>query len=229
MSRGPEFGYKNLAVFYHACSFNCLFCQNYHFRELTASRGSVTAEELAAAVDDRTTCICYFGGDPSPQILHALRASALALKSAERRDRVLRICWETNGSEELPFLKKMAQMSLKSGGCVKFDIKAWDDRIHHALCGVSNERTLENFRWLAALIPERPDPPLLVASTLLVPGYVDEAEVGSIAAFLAELNPTIPYRLLAFHPQFRLTDLPTTSRSHAIRCREAAEAAGLQR
>lgn len=24
---GPEHGYKNLAVFFHACSFNCLFCQ----------------------------------------------------------------------------------------------------------------------------------------------------------------------------------------------------------
>ncbi|MEE8618654.1 MAG: hypothetical protein V3S84_00830 [Dehalococcoidales bacterium] len=25
---GVEYGYKNLAVFYHACSFDCLFYQN---------------------------------------------------------------------------------------------------------------------------------------------------------------------------------------------------------
>ena len=25
---GPEYGYKNLAIFYYGCSFNCLFCQN---------------------------------------------------------------------------------------------------------------------------------------------------------------------------------------------------------
>jgi len=32
---GPEYGYKNLAVFFHACSFNCLYCQNWHFRKET--------------------------------------------------------------------------------------------------------------------------------------------------------------------------------------------------
>ncbi|MEW5806100.1 MAG: hypothetical protein AB1756_01930 [Acidobacteriota bacterium] len=32
-SEGPEFGFKNLALFYRACTFDCLFCQNWHFRE----------------------------------------------------------------------------------------------------------------------------------------------------------------------------------------------------
>ncbi|MGD8501771.1 MAG: hypothetical protein PVJ86_14055, partial [Phycisphaerales bacterium] len=30
---GPEGGYVNLAVFYQACTFDCLFCQNWHYRE----------------------------------------------------------------------------------------------------------------------------------------------------------------------------------------------------
>ena len=30
-SKGAEYGYKNLAVFYHGCTFNCLFFQNWHF------------------------------------------------------------------------------------------------------------------------------------------------------------------------------------------------------
>jgi len=34
-SSGPECGYKNLAVFFNACSFNCLYCQNWHFRKET--------------------------------------------------------------------------------------------------------------------------------------------------------------------------------------------------
>ena len=28
---GPELGYSNLAVFFHACTFNCLYRQNWHF------------------------------------------------------------------------------------------------------------------------------------------------------------------------------------------------------
>ncbi|MBI5568928.1 MAG: radical SAM protein [Desulfomonile tiedjei] len=224
---GPEYGYRNLAVFYQACSFNCLYCQNYHFRVRTASPDRITAEELAAAADDRTTCICYFGGDPSPQILHALKTSTLAVRNADNR--VMRICWETNGAMQRPFLQRMADLSLESGGCIKFDLKAWDPGIHHALCGVPNIATIENFRWLSTLIPRRPELPLLVASTLLVPGYVDEAEVTAIATFLADLNREIPYRLLAFHPEFQLRDLPPTSKSHAECCRAAAERAGLRR
>ncbi|MCP2604854.1 radical SAM protein, partial [Candidatus Aminicenantes bacterium AH-873-B07] len=95
-SLGPEYGYKNLAVFYHGCSFNCLFCQNWHFREYIESEKRYSALELAQAVDSRTSCICYFGGDPTPQLSHAIKASRLALKMNKRR--ILRICWETNGS-----------------------------------------------------------------------------------------------------------------------------------
>jgi pyruvate formate lyase activating enzyme len=123
----------------------------------------------------------------------------------------------------------MVEMSLKSGGCIKFDLKAWDDGIHHALCGVSNRHTLDSFQWAGRFVSQRPEPPLLLAATLLVPGYVDKAEVSAIAGFLAGLNLEIPYRLLAFHPDFLLRDLPRTSRSHALRCKEAAEQAGLKR
>jgi pyruvate formate lyase activating enzyme len=227
VSRGPEYGHKNLAVFYQACSFNCLFCQNYHYKERTRFPQKTSAEQVAAVADEKTTCICYFGGDPSPQIHHALRVSRIATERAAGR--VLRICWETNGAMKLPFLKKAARLSLESGGCIKFDLKAWNDSIHHALCGVSNENTLGNFKWLSEWIPQRPVPPFLIASTLLVPGYVDVREVAGIAGFLASLNRDIPYRLLAFYPQFYLTDLPTTSRPHAFRCKAAAEQAGLRR
>jgi pyruvate formate lyase activating enzyme len=33
--------------------------------------------------------------------------------------------------------------------------------------------------------------------------------------FISELNPDIPWAMLAFHPQFYMTDLPTTSKQHA--------------
>jgi len=226
LSEGPEYGYKNLAVFYHACAFNCLYCQNYHYKTETASHTKVPAKKLASAVDEKTTCICYFGGDPTPQILHALKTSRLALRRTSHR--ILRICWETNGAVREPFLTMMAELSVKSGGCIKFDLKAWDDRIHKALCGVTNRRTLENFTTLSKRIRERPEPPLLIASTLLVPGYVDEEEVAQIASYIASLSPEIPYSLLAFYPDFTLQDLPTTSKAHALRCKEVAEGQGVR-
>ena len=127
------------------------------------------------------------------------------------------------------FLFKMADLSLDSGGCIKFDLKAWHEGLHIALCDVTNHQTLDNFKKLTKLIEKRPDPPFLIASTLLVPGYIDETEVAALATFIADLNPDIPYNLLAFHPHFYMNDLPTTSRTHALRCLTAARDAGLRR
>lgn len=215
-------GYKNLAVFYGACSFNCLFCQNWHYRQTRLGPGNLmSAEELAEAADARTFCVCYFGGDPTPQMSHALAASRLMAR------RGVRVCWETNGSMHPRLLDQAVQLSLETGGCVKFDLKAWDENLHLALTGVSNRRTLENFARAAAHIPQRRSPPLLVASTLLVPGYVDVEEVRHIAAFIASLDPTIPYSLLGFFPHFYIHDLPRTSVRHAEEAVQAARDAGL--
>lgn len=226
-TNGPEYGYKNLAVFYQACSFNCLFCQNWHFKEMTLSKARRTVSELADAVDKWTSCICYFGGDPTPQLPHALKATRIALES--NRERILRICWETNGSMHPSYLDRMIDFSISSGGCVKFDLKAWDERLNIALCGVTNKRTIENFRRAAKRIKERPEPPPLIASTLLLPGYIDEEEISMISRFIASLDPDIPYALLAFHPQFYMTDIEVTSRDQAYRYLEAAQAEGLTR
>lgn len=226
-SDGPEYGYKNLAVFYQACSFDCLFCQNWHYRGSALQESKVSAASLAAAVGDRTSCICYFGGDPTPQLPHSIRVARLALQ--RNQGRILRICWETNGSMHPALLKQAAEISFNSGGCIKFDLKAWDERLHIALCGISNKRTLENFQLLAEYTRRRPSPPLLVASTLLVPGYVDRQEVSNLARFISSLDPNIPYSLLAFAPQFMMRDLPTTSRRHAEECLAEAKAQGLRR
>mgnify|MGYP001124505124 CR=1 FL=1 len=224
--RGPEYGYKNLAVFFHTCSFNCLFCQNWHFKE-ELQRGRLLApEDMEFLLDETTSCICFFGGDPSSQMPFAMAFSKFALE--RRKGRILRICFETNGSMNEKLLDEAFDLVLESGGCVKFDLKAWDDNLHRALTGQTNRVTLKNFAKLAERIKERPEPPPLVASTLLVPGYVTEEEVENIAKFIANLNPNIPYALLAFYPQFYFYDLPTTKRDTALRCQEAAIKAGLK-
>jgi pyruvate formate lyase activating enzyme len=63
----------------------------------------------------------------------------------------------------------------------------------------------------------------------MVPGYIDAQEVGRIAEFIASLSPQIPYSLLAFHPDYKMTDLASTSRKQARQCLDAAKKAGLSR
>jgi pyruvate formate lyase activating enzyme len=225
-SPGPEFGRKNLAVFFHACTLNCLFCQNWHFKKESLSHRTAGAEDLVADVNDLTSCICFFGGDATPQLPFAFNASRLALE--KKKGKVLRICWESNGTMHKGYLDEMIRLSLESGGCIKMDLKAWDDTLHKALTGVTNRRTLENFSRAGERTRERPVPPLLVASTLLVPGYIDEDEVRQIARFIASVNPDIPYSLLGFYPHFYLSDLPLIPAQLAERCRRAALDEGLK-
>jgi pyruvate formate lyase activating enzyme len=61
-----------------------------------------------------------------------------------------------------------------------------------ALCGVSNAQTLQNFAFLAGQVNDRPEVPLLCASTLMAPGYVDLEEIHGLARLIATLNPDIP-------------------------------------
>jgi pyruvate formate lyase activating enzyme len=125
------------------------------------------------------------------------------------------------------YMDRAVALSLASGGCVKFDLKAHDDCLHRALTGVTNAGTLRNFARAASRFRERPDPPLVVASTLLIPDYVDPGEVAEIARFIARLNPGIPYVLLGFGPAFLFPDLPRTSERHVAEAVAAARAAGL--
>jgi len=220
-----ETSYSNLAVFYGACSYDCLFCQNWHYRNLASKNGpSMSAESLAEKADAHVSCICFFGGDPSAQMPHALKTSQLALEKAQQEKRILRICWETNGYEKEEFAIEAAGLSLNSGGNLKLDLKAWDKNLNVALCGVSNRPTMRVFRLVGErFFDQRLELPVLTASTLLVPGYVDAEEVSQIAAFISEVNSRIPYTLLAFQPQYVMNDLPTTSKELASDCYEAAK------
>ncbi len=216
-------GYHNLAVFYESCTFDCLYCQNWHYRETDPVRSrKISARELADAANSRTFCICYFGGDPASQMPHALAAARLLA------ERGVAICWETAGSASPRLMDRAVELSLYSGGTVKFDLKAFDAGLHYALTGASNAQTLANFARAARRALERPQPPLVVASTLLVPGYVDAEEIGRIARFIADVNPHVPYVLLAFAPNCLMPDLPTTSVSHVEAALAAAYRAGLR-
>ena len=67
----------------------------------------------------------------------------------------MRICWETNGTMNRRFLEEIVDIALESGGCVKFDLKAFDTGLNTALCGHPNGQTIENFVWAAGRAKER--------------------------------------------------------------------------
>ena len=219
---GPEHGYLNLSVFHYGCNFDCLFCQNSSHKEFRGLK-PVSYDFLARMVspNPRISCICHFGGSPEPQLPFALNATRKALEVGSGGP--LRVCWEWNGCGDGTLVRRAAELSLATGGNIKFDLKARTPELSLALSGVPNGRAYENFEAVAReFYPERRGLPVLAATTLMVPGYVDAEEVASIARFIADLDPSIPYSLLAFHPDYRMADLPYTGVRQAAECWRAA-------
>lgn len=224
MRNGPEYGYYNLALFFYGCSFDCLFCQNWTHKMIEEGR-VVSADELVKYTlnDARITCWCWFGGSPEPQLPFAINASRRILES-KPNNRIVRICFEWNGSGEKSLVKQTGELAFESGGNVKFDLKAYTPNIHKALTGRDNKQVLENFELIyREFYEERRDIPVLNATTLLVPQYVDEYEVEKIAEFIASLNSEIPYSLLIFHPDYLMSDTTVTPRRQVEECFQAAK------
>lgn len=213
---------NNLAVFYGSCNSDCLFCQNSSYRNMMVSGTPLmTPEELASVADDRTACVCYFGGDPACNPQHSLETSRLLYE-----ERNVRVCYETNGNISRKWLAPISEIVRKSGGTIKFDLKAYTPELYTVLTGVSNEVVFKNFDILAKEGKNR-EGEYLVASILLVPGYISIPEIKRLSEFIANCDPTIPTAFLGFHPHHAMSDLPRTSIQHAQAARQVAIDAGL--
>lgn len=218
-----DYGYKNLAVFYEGCTFNCLFCQNWQYR---TRKNRATVQELASAADPLTKCICYFGGDPTPFAFHSIATAQEILERKQHKK--FRICWETNGSVSPRIMKDWIKLGLKSNGCIKIDFKTFSEPLNIALCGASNKNTKLNIELVAKYMLQREKPPLLIVSTLLIPGYIDEYELTEMVKFLSRINKDIPWSFLGFYPHFYFNDLPQTSRKQAEIALKIAEEYGMK-
>ncbi|MEM3437789.1 MAG: radical SAM protein [Nitrososphaerales archaeon] len=224
LCKGPEIGYYNLAIFFYGCNFDCLFCQNWSHKDID-SAPSNTIDDLVERTlrNPKITCWCFFGGSPEPQLPFALKASERVLEQIPK-DRVLRICFEWNGCGHPSLVRKAAELAFRSGGNIKFDLKCFNENMSLALSGVSNRQAFNNFEMIAHdFYSLRKDLPVLTATTLMIPGYVDEYEVEEIVRFIANLDRRIPYSLLVFHPDFLMKDLPITPIDQALRCYKVAK------
>jgi pyruvate formate lyase activating enzyme len=208
----------NLAVFFYGCSFNCLFCQNYSHKFIEKGPILPIEQLFKKANKESVYCICFFGGSPEPQLPFAIKFSEEILKIKK-----VRICFEWNGNGNENLVMKAGEIAFKSGGIIKFDLKAFDENLNIALTGISNKKTYENFKLIAKEFLSKRDFPILTATTLLVPYYIDEKEIENISKFISDINPEIPYSLLVFYPQFYMNDLPVTLKEMVFKCYDKAK------
>jgi pyruvate formate lyase activating enzyme len=104
----------------------------------------------------------------------------------------------------------------------KVDLKSFDDRRYRELGG-RLQPILDTIAWLHAAGV------WVEIVTLLIPGFNDgEAELRSMAAFLAGVSPDVPWHVTAFHQDYRMTDPANTTPAMLQRAAQIGRDAGLR-
>lgn len=130
------------------------------------------------------------------------------------------ILFETNGYGLTP--KNLD--FLKSCGIDAFwlDIKAWDNEVHKKLTGCENT-------WILRLPEEilKRDFVLEVL-VLYIPGWVETDQIRKIAKHLANLDPDIPFTILAFFGEYKLKDVRSPTLEEMLDAYQSVKEVGLK-
>lgn len=201
------------------CNLGCQFCQNWDLSKarqadrLQAWASPEAVAEAAAQAGCRSVAFTY--NDPvifaeyaidCAQAVHARGLKTVAVTNGY-------ICPE-------PRREFYAHMD-----AANVDLKAFTDEFYRRLCFAELQPVLDTLTWL-----KRETSVWLEVTTLLIPGYNDsEAELAQLCQwFAANLGPEVPLHFTAFHPDFKLQDVPPTPAATLRRARRQAQAAGLR-
>jgi len=200
------------------CNLACKFCQNWDIsksKDMDRLLDAASPQGIAdAAVAYGAQSVAFTYNDP---VIFAEYAIDTALACHERGIRTVAVTAGYIHPE--PAREFFAVMD---GANV--DLKAFTDDFYFRLCGGHLQPVLD---ILAHIHHETSC--WLEITTLLIPGKNDSpAEIKSLADWVArELGPQVPLHFTAFHPDWKMDDLPPTPASTLTRARRIAIDAGL--
>lgn len=201
------------------CNFRCLHCQNYTISQVPKDHGEIYGEEVPPEriVEEalRRGCqsISYTYTEPTIFFEYAYETSRLA------RERGLKNLFVTNGYMS-PEALQMISPYLDGANV---DLKAMNEKFYREVCGARLQPVLDNIRLMRELGI------WVEVTTLLIPTLNDsEGELRQLAQFIRSIGPEIPWHVTAFHPDYRLLDLPPTPLWALKRAREIGLKEGLR-
>jgi len=106
---------------------------------------------------------------------------------------------------------------------MNIDIKSYNQTFYKDICGASLKPVLDTIEYA------HKKGIWIETTTLLIPGLNDsDEEIRSIAKFQADLDPSMPWHISAFHPMYKMNDIPRTPASTLARAYEIGCDAGLK-
>ncbi len=200
------------------CDFHCPFCQNWLTTQALRDEAAgvpprpITAEQIiAVARQSGSQAVISSYNEP---LITAEWAAAI-FKLAKQAG--LLTGFVSNGHatpEVLDYLRPVTD-------CYKIDLKSMREENYRRMGG--------QLRHVLATIEGAHQRGFWVeVVTLVVPGFNDsDAELREAAAFIAGVSPDIPWHVTAFHGDYKMRDVESTSVRTLLRAAEIGTQAGL--
>lgn len=200
------------------CNLSCKFCQNWDIsksREMDTLASHASPEQLAqAAVDAGCTSIAFTYNDPVIFHEYAIDVAAACREKGIHTVAVTAgyICPEPRKA----FFSAM--------DAVNVDLKAFTESFYWKITGAHLAPVLDTLCYLREQTSV-----WFEITTLLIPGKNDsEAELRSLCDWvMAHLGPDVPIHFSAFHPDYKMRDIPATPHKTLTLARNIAMEAGI--
>jgi pyruvate formate lyase activating enzyme len=201
------------------CNLACKFCQNWDMsksREMDTLADCASPTQLAAAAE-RLGCasIAYTYNDPTVFMEYAIDVAEAA---RERGVRSVAVTAGYMSSEpRAEFFRHMDAANI--------DLKGFTSDFYRKVCGAELAAVLDTLEYV-----HRETRVWLEITTLLIPGLNDsDAELEAMCAWLIEhLGPDVPLHFTAFHPDWKMRDVPPTPLPTLQRARRIALRQGIR-
>ena len=201
------------------CNLACKFCQNWDIsksREMDTLMDAATPEAIAAAAvshDCRSVAFTY--NDPVIFAEYALDTADACHASGVATVAVTAGYIGADARRE--FYAKMDAANV--------DLKGFTDDFYVKYCGAKLAPVLETLAYI-----HHETRCWLEITTLLIPGHNDtDGEIEALCRWVrSELAVDVPLHFTAFHPDYKMTDVPATPPATLVRARRIALAEGLR-
>ena len=201
------------------CNLGCRFCQNWSISKARQNDQltdwAVPEDVASAALRVGCRSIAFTYNDP---IIFAEYAIDCAVAAHEQGLKTVAV---TAG-----YITPAARRDFFAHiDAANIDLKAFTQQFYHKLCFANLEPVLDTLRWL-----KQETDVWIEVTTLLIPGHNDsETEISQLCDWFVEnMGPETPLHFTAFHPDFKMQDIPRTPPETLSRARQQALAAGLR-
>jgi pyruvate formate lyase activating enzyme len=200
------------------CNLACKFCQNWDIsksREMDRLMDEASPETIARAAEElKCRSVAFTYNDP---VIFAEYAMDVADACHARGVKTVAVtAGYMHAEPRREFYAKMDAANV--------DLKAFTEAFYFSLTGAHLQPVLDTLIYL-----HHETDVWLEITTLLIPGRNDSPEeIEAMTQWIArELGPDVPLHFTAFHPDYKMDDLPPTPAATLARSREIGLRNGL--